>query len=571
MGENTKNIAYRSKDIPMFVSTDPNKLAAVNFVGDVKVMGDIKGCRIPSIINAKEADGSGVLIAAGDIGNEGVDWGNISLAIRRSYDGGKNWTNPQKVISLQAHHAPQEWNDWQSPFIIDPLMVQAEDGKIIIMVDMYPESQGLRSTGWLESGTGYKKIGEKEYLALYDGESKIGGNESIGSGNEYTVREKGWIYDSEGKKTNYYMPQKHASEHGFATIGDLYYAIGEADYIDVEPPLIPDSPTELDDIYVGNVFMSFEKPKFNQETPEFVTKRIAGPNEATYSNYRVVETDPAPLRAKVTSYLWVTISEDGGKTWTQPTDINPQVKEEEDGVFLGVGPGAGIVLTHQKELHKNGRIMMPLYNVTKRENRATVIYSDDNGQSWKRTSGSKFINNKDEVQCIELYNGTIVSFGRQEGKGDTPISLSKDGGETWGEQLTVPLTSVTCQKSIITYPIDNGENSNSNFTYPEGLIAGKQYVISSHPTGESGYTHSERSDGTISLGEVLEDSTINWIAHKKLAIEGQYDAAGEDYLCNFFAYSCLCVLDNGNIGILYEPQPKNYLAYAEFNLAWILE
>lgn len=571
MKQNAKKMSYRSKDMPMFVSTDSNKLKSPDFIGDTKIMGDIKGCRIPSIINTRTLEGKGVVIAAADIGNDGADWGNLSLCIRKSHDSGKTWTKPQKIISFQAHHAPQSVYDWQSPFGIDPLMVQGEDGKIVILIDMWPECQGLRRMEWLEKTSGYKDIEGKSCLILYDGESKIGDNTDVNVGNEYTVHEQGWVYDCNGHKTNYYMPQNHLAEHAFSTIGDLYYAVGEADYIVKEPPLMPSRPQDGEDIYVGNVFMSFKKPVFDRDKPVFVEKRIAGPHANVYSAYEVIETEPAPLRVAVTSYLWMTTSNDGGETWTQPVDITSQVKVDEDEAFLGVGPGVGIKLSYQKDEEKNGRILMPLYNVAGRENRATVIYSDDNGESWQRIKGTGFINNRDEVQCIELCDGTVVSFGRQEQKGSTPISLSKDGGETWGEQLTTELISVKCQKSIITYPIDDGRKIDSVFRYPQGMDIGKQYVISSHPTGEAGYPSSSRSDGTVSLGEVLEDNTIKWIAHKKIAVDGQYDKAGEDYLANFFAYSCLCVLDNGNIGLLYEPQPVNYLAYAEFNLEWILE
>ncbi|MGL4737751.1 MAG: sialidase family protein [Cellulosilyticaceae bacterium] len=571
MRQEKKQVAYRSKDYMMFASTNPNKLASPTFVGDEEMVGDIKGCRIPSLINARDPEGGNVMIAAADVGNDGADWGCVSLAIRRSYDDGKTWTKLQKVISLQAHHAPQAELDWQAPFVIDPLMVQAEDGTIIVMIDMFPECQGFRSSHWMEHGTGYQEIDGKHYLVLCDGESRVGDHTIEEAGNRYTVREEGWVYDQQGNRTRYYMPQKHDGTHGFSTLGDLYYAVGEPDYLTTEPPLLPQVPMGNQDIYVGNVFMSFEKPAFVEDEPRFVQKRIAGPKSQTHSDYEVIETDPAPLRAMVTSYLWVTSSKDGGRTWEQPVDITAQVKIEEDGLFLGVGPGVGCVLNHQTS-DKNGRILMPLYNVGSRANRATVIYSDDQGKTWTRTTtDGGFCNNKDESQCIELYNGTVVIFGRQEGKGDTPIAYSIDGGETWSAQTTTALKAVKCQKSVITYPIDEGKDPMSPFAYPEGMTPGKQYVLASHPTGEAGYTRFDRSDGTISLGEVQEDNSIKWIAHKKLAIDGQYDAADEECLRNFFAYSCLCVLDNGDIGILYEPQPVNYLAYASFSLAWILE
>lgn len=93
-------------------------------------------------------------------------------------------------------------------------------------------------------------------------------------------------------------------------------------------------------------------------------------------------------------------------------------------------------------------------------------------------------------------------------------------------------------------------------------------MIASHATGNSP-TDGSRTNGAISLGEVQEDGTILWIASRTLRIEPNPYADTNGFE-RFFAYSSLAVLENGNIGVLYEPQPNNYIAYAEFNLAWIL-
>src|SRR5699024_3707815 len=105
---------------------------------------------------------------------------------------------------MPVHRERQEYDNWGSACYIDPVPVQADNGDIVMLGDMYPESKGLHAPDWLENGTGYTTIDGEDYLSLYDGDSKVGGGEGEGnpSGNEYTVREHGWIYDSDGEKTN---------------------------------------------------------------------------------------------------------------------------------------------------------------------------------------------------------------------------------------------------------------------------------------------------------------------------------------------------------------------------------
>ncbi|MEG1929139.1 MAG: sialidase family protein, partial [Niameybacter sp.] len=76
--------------------------------------------------------------------------------------------------------------------------------------------------------------------------------------------------------------------------------------------------------------------------------------------------------------------------------------------------------------------------------------------------------------------------------------------------------------------------------------------------------------GVISLGEVQEDGTIVWIKERSLNLTPNpyADATGFE---RFFAYSSLAVLENGDIGLLYEPQPNNLIAYRSFSLRWIFE
>lgn len=564
--------AFRSEEnTKIFVSINPDRLNNPALIGDPLIMGDLQGGRIPSLILAKsKKEKESVLLAISDVGNEGADWGKVDIGIRRSFDGGDSWSAPiDKVLGLITHRAPQDFHDWQSAFYIDAVTTQAQNGDIVMLVDMWPECKGLHAADYLETGTGYEWIDGKCYRILYSGESKVGNGHTNHLGEKYTIREEGWVYDDKGVRTRYYVPQYHSPENGFITMGDMYYAVGEGQYLKVCPPLMPSYPDEnnkeLQDIYVGNIYLSYEKPAFNPEHPVFVQKRFVGPSDSGEkydgpSLYETYESEPAPLRAVVTSYLWVSRSHDQGETWSQPYDITPYVKVEQDQAFLGTGPGVGITLQYQKDSSKNGRILMPVYALGK----ATAIYSDDEGYTFKRAknNGQFYINTIDETQFVELLNGDILAFGRQVEKGKTPLSISKDGGETWSEQMEDDLISVRCQKSIITYPVHE-------FPYSEGMKEGKQYVLAAHPSGNAPLDAS-RTNGVVSLGEVQENSTIKWIAQRSLNLTPNpyEDTKGYE---RFFGYSSMAVLEDGCIGILFEPQPNNFIAYAKFNLAWILE
>lgn len=560
-------ISYRSEDYPLFVSTSETILPKA-LCGDEMEMLSTGSFRIPSILRAVTDDinDSDVLIAAIDRASAGADWGKIDIAIRRSTDNGSTWTPLDIILRLPVHHAPQKANDWHSAFYIDPVLVQAGNGNIILVVDMYPECKGLHQSMWLESRSSYKNVDGKDYFVLYSEASDVGKTVNTKTPKkEYTIRENGWIYTPKGEKTNYYIPQKHSRDYGYETMGDMYFAVGCPDYIDSEPPLCPVFDPDSDgDIYVGNIFLSYNKPSFSLEKPVFVQKRLVGRDAdcVSYSRYRTYETAPAPLRATVTSYIWMSVSSDYGETWSQPIDLNAQIREEQDDKWLITGPGVGIRLQNQTYQDKNNRIIIPLYN----NKISTIIFSDDNGITWQRSSQAT-LKKGDETQCIETLDGSILIFGRQKGLGKTPVSGSIDGGETWRIRNKTDLVSVKCQKSIMSLPIDDG-TANSAFVYPKGMEKKRQYVIASHPTGNFG-KDSSRNKGVVTLGVVNADNSIEWLSMREVKNDKIYDKM--DKYWDFYAYSCLTVLENGNIGLIFEAYPSGYIVFTQFNLAWILQ
>lgn len=439
--------------------------------------------RIPSLFTTQK----GTVIAGIDKRHDHAgDWGNIDTVIRRSLDGGKTWEDDQVVLDL----ASQPYNNGQSSaFLIDPLMVQDKrNDRIFMLVDMFPEMRGLFGfgSGAEPDGTGYKNINGKQYRVLTDA-----------AHNQYTVRENGVVYDENHQATEYRVVVEGNRDVSFKDLGDLYH--GET--------------------RVGNIFL----------------------------NSQGEGNDSAPLMAKKTSHLWLTYSDDEGKTWSNPVDITPQVKADWM-QFMGAGPGNGIQL-------KNGNLVMPVYytnNVGKLEasQTAAVIISRDGGVTWERgeaptdrweaeAGGSRLLNRSNkqttESQLIELDNGELKMFSRNKMSNKVVISTSKDGGYTWtnDKQIDGLLWEPYSQLSVIKY---------------SKRINGKEVVLFANPHSTN------RSNGKVWLGEVQDDGTIAWKYSTDITVGTPY------------SYNSLTELPNGDIGLLYEETQGQNVQYVRLNI-----
>lgn len=217
--------------------------------------------------------------------------------------------------------------------------------------------------------------------------------------------------------------------------------------------------------------------------------------------------------------------------------------------FIGTGPGVGIELKHGAYA---GRLIFPIYYTNGDNKQSSAnIYSDDGGLTWHRgespndgrTNSSGQVSDSQEMnglteltesQIVELNNGHLLQFMRNlGGPGKVAVAVSTDGGETWGEVSYTEATEVYCQLSVIHYP---------------ELIDGNECVILSNPGG------SGRNNGTLRIGKVKEDDSIEWI-HTKMFCPGNY------------AYSSLTAMEDGNLGLLYEH--NNTIKFTSFNTDYI--
>jgi sialidase-1 len=149
--------------------------------------------------------------------------------------------------------------------------------------------------------------------------------------------------------------------------------------------------------------------------------------------------------------VFLLISNDEGKTWTEPKEITKDVKK--DGwTWYATGPGIGI------QLHTTGRLIVPCDHILineltgEKDCHSHVIYSDDGGLSWRL--GGSADKGTDECQAVELSDGSVMLNMRSQdgtrGKNFTrQTAVSSDGGLTWhGQKFDETLIEPMCQASI---------------------------------------------------------------------------------------------------------------------------
>lgn len=267
--------------------------------------------------------------------------------------------------------------------------------------------------------------------------------------------------------------------------------------------------------------------------------------------------DSSPLKPLRTSYLELWHSDDEGKTWEGPVDMNPALKQEWM-AFLGAGPGTGIQLTQGEHA---GRLVFPVYFTNENGAQASaVIYSDDHGATWHRGESPNegrvvngttlherdFTGNEiTESQVVEMPDGQLKLFMRNY-SGYAQIATSFDGGETWDSEVVTErdLVAPYCQMTVIRY---------------NGKIDGKEAVIFASPGSAS-----SRINGTVKAGLIRENGTyangrtkyvFDW-TYSQLVKEGAY------------AYSSLVNLDQGTIGLLYEGTNMDFIKFNVEYLKW---
>lgn len=255
----------------------------------------------------------------------------------------------------------------------------------------------------------------------------------------------------------------------------------------------------------------------------------------------------APFRCFMTTYLWMRYSDNNGASWSEPVILTADVKNNSE-FFLGICPGKGYVLPLEKDENGNvtkERILFAVYDngivgLNTFENVST-IYSDDNGLTWKRGAETVCgfqVGKTSESQIVELNDGVLRMFSRNNGN-YIAYADSYDGGISWTDFVS---------------DLKLSAHGNCMCSFIDTEINGQKAVIGSFASNNT-----VRADGVIKVGFVKSDNSIDWVS--------TYNLPGQTYNTtkNFFAYSCITELSDGNYGILFEDN-ASHISYMVFSV-----
>lgn len=220
------------------------------------------------------------------------------------------------------------------------------------------------------------------------------------------------------------------------------------------------------------------------------------------------------MTMNTTGQLVLAKSTDDGKTWSKPINITKQVKAPE-WYFLLQGPGMGITM-------QDGTLVFPIQFIDKtRVPNAGVMYSKDRGETWKIHSLAR--TNTTEAQVAEVEPGVLMLNMRDNRGGSRAVSITKDLGKTWTEH---PSSRKSLQESVCMASLINVKAKNN--------VLGRDILLFSNPNTTKGRHH-------ITIKASL-DGGLTWLEENQLMIDEG----------NGWGYTCLTMIDNETVGILYE-------------------
>ena len=223
-------------------------------------------------------------------------------------------------------------------------------------------------------------------------------------------------------------------------------------------------------------------------------------------------------------------SSDDGITWSQPVNITDQIKDPGWQLLLQ-GPGRGITLS-------DGTLVFPAQFKADIGVKAldggqytchsTIVFSKDGGNTWHIGTGAK--SNTTEAQVVQLKDGSLMLNMRDDrnrtDKGPTngrAVAVTTDLGRSWTvhPSSNSALPEPNCMASLI------AAEMNVN-----GVM--KKVLLFSNPDDKHSRTH-------ITV-KASFDEGLTWPLDKQLEI----------YSPECFGYSCMTMIDQNTLGILYE-------------------
>ena len=220
-----------------------------------------------------------------------------------------------------------------------------------------------------------------------------------------------------------------------------------------------------------------------------------------------------------TAQLVVSCSRDDGLTWSVPRSITPQLKDSAWAFFFD-GPGRGITTSDGKLVFASQYTDFD----AGRTPHAGIIYSEDRGETWHIHTAAK--DSTTEAQVAELPDGALMLNMRDNRGGARSVAVTRDMGRTWEEHPSSrsALREPVCMASLIS--VRAADN-----------VLGRDILLFSNPDdtrARRNITIKASLDGGLTWNEgVLLDERDGW------------------------GYSCLTMIDERTVGILYESSVAN--------------
>lgn len=215
-----------------------------------------------------------------------------------------------------------------------------------------------------------------------------------------------------------------------------------------------------------------------------------------------------------TGQLMMVSSSDDGRTWSEPRNITPMVKQPDWYITLQ-GPGNGITM-------EDGTLVFAFQHVdAQRVPWSGIIYSKDHGETWE-THPVCPVRETTESQVVEIEPGTLMLNMRNNLRTGRMVYTTDDMGGTWKvHESSGKLEEPVCMASLI-------------MVKAEDNVLGQDILLFSNPATTKG-----RFNMTI---KASLDYGRTWLENDSILLDEEHG----------WGYSCLSMIDRETVGILYE-------------------